>query len=149
MECLFWRSKHSQVSSDLKPPLLCTTVWLSCEWAFKISKQIHICNIFFLIEKAPDKKVSPLVRILIQFSIQKRAYFLSNQVWHFRAWTLAGHAYISYLFYSAGLPWPALASLPGMPWPACLVCFVQSALACPLSSWGRAIYPCALMLIRP
>ena len=35
---------------------------------------------FFLIEKAPDKKVSPLVRILIQFSIQKRAYFLSNQV---------------------------------------------------------------------
>ena len=146
LECLFWRSKHSQVSSDLKPPLLCTTVWLSCEWAFKISKQIFV-TFFFLLKKHLTRKFHHWLESWFNFPFKKGHTFyqikcdiLGRELW---PGTLTFRI-SSILLACLGLHWPACLVCLGR-----LVCFVQSALACPLSSWGRAMYPRALMLTRP
>ena len=123
LECLFWRSKHSQVSSDLKPPLLCTTVWLSCEWAFKISKQIFV-TFFFLLKKHLTRKFHHWLESWFNFPFKKGHTFyqikcdiLGRELW---PGTLTFRI-SSILLACLGQPaWYALAGLFGVLCPECL-----------------------------
>ena len=114
LECLFWRSKHSQVSSDLKPPLLCTTVWLSCEWAFKISKQIHICNIFFLLKKHLTRKFHHWLESWFNFPFKKGHTF-----YQIKCDILGRELWPGTLTFRIS---SILLACLGLHWPACLVC---------------------------
>ena len=117
-----------------------------CEWVFKISKQIFV-TFFFLLKKHLTRKFHHWLESWFNFPFKKGHTFyqikcdiLGRELWP------GTHTFrfSSILLACLGLHWPACLVCLGR-----LVCFVQSALACPLSSWGRAMYPCALMLIRP